>query len=421
MSDLDAWLALVPEKPKAESVSADDPKKQQVYEALSDIIVEASALGVDHPVWVMVRRKSKTGEFDPIFEDSDYWDGTEENRVKQFHEWLASPEYAEAFKAKHESLSLSEDVQGHAPQSFDPHKLARMFGCVYDNGKIRVMNNDEIDEIQAEAKNKPPSKSVIVIAWSYESNKFYVRVPNEDLKWFDNKTAARKYALRAQSRTAEQPRGYRVYDYTRPAGQRMWHGGNEWGPIKKSRKKISEDTAVDSGMVAVVDPCYLLAREEYDVAFNHPEGINRGLEQAIRDKFLPEATAEASALISVIDTRVGDGVFEVCHEGGDIVVKTQYRPMTEDKKGEITKKFTVTASPETMKVFESFMALLHWNGRWGHSACFGMSFDGDGDGRFTVDGMDVDRYKKAVHKVVDHSSTIDYVELANKVSSMTEE
>lgn len=42
----------------------------------------------------------------------------------------------------------------------------------------------------------------------------------------------------------------------------------------------------------------------------------------------------------------------------------------------ITKTFTITTSPSCMKVFERFLALLHWNSRHGHSGIFAMPLDG---------------------------------------------
>ena len=46
----------------------------------------------------------------------------------------------------------------------------------------------------------------------------------------------------------------------------------------------------------------------------------------------------------------------------------------------ITKTYTITATPDTLRRFERFMGFLHYNG--GHSAIFGMPFDGDGHERF---------------------------------------
>lgn len=47
-----------------------------------------------------------------------------------------------------------------------------------------------------------------------------------------------------------------------------------------------------------------------------------------------------------------------------------------------TKTYTITASPAVHRRLERFLALLHYNA--GHSAVFGMSFDGDGRDRLEV-------------------------------------
>lgn len=49
----------------------------------------------------------------------------------------------------------------------------------------------------------------------------------------------------------------------------------------------------------------------------------------------------------------------------------------------VTKIFTITATPDTMKRFERFLCFFHYNG--GHSGLFGMPFDGDGHERLKVD------------------------------------
>ncbi len=53
-------------------------------------------------------------------------------------------------------------------------------------------------------------------------------------------------------------------------------------------------------------------------------------------------------------------------------------------KNQITKTFTITTSPSVMKCFERFLALLHWNSRFGHSSIFAMPLDGDGSDKVTV-------------------------------------
>jgi hypothetical protein len=57
-----------------------------------------------------------------------------------------------------------------------------------------------------------------------------------------------------------------------------------------------------------------------------------------------------------------------------------------DKK--VTKTFTVTATPGVMRRFERFMALLHYNAGFGHSAHFAMFLDGDGWDKFELAEVD---------------------------------
>jgi len=49
----------------------------------------------------------------------------------------------------------------------------------------------------------------------------------------------------------------------------------------------------------------------------------------------------------------------------------------------VTKTYTITATPDTLHRFETFLALMHYNG--GHSGCFAMPFDGDGHERLKVE------------------------------------
>jgi len=64
---------------------------------------------------------------------------------------------------------------------------------------------------------------------------------------------------------------------------------------------------------------------------------------------------------------------------------------------EVTKTFEVTAHPDTMEVFESFLAFLHYNG--GHSAIFGMAFDGDGHDFLRVDPAPDKKYSQAAQNI----------------------
>lgn len=49
-----------------------------------------------------------------------------------------------------------------------------------------------------------------------------------------------------------------------------------------------------------------------------------------------------------------------------------------------TKTFTITANPEMMLKIERFLAWLHYNSAWGHSATIAIDCDGDGSDTVTV-------------------------------------
>lgn len=57
------------------------------------------------------------------------------------------------------------------------------------------------------------------------------------------------------------------------------------------------------------------------------------------------------------------------------------------EKGKETRAFEITTSPRIMKRIERFLALLHYNSSFGHSAMFGMSLDGDGSEKAEVKGI----------------------------------
>ena len=64
----------------------------------------------------------------------------------------------------------------------------------------------------------------------------------------------------------------------------------------------------------------------------------------------------------------------------------------------IRKTFEITATENVMRKFERFLALMHFNG--GHSAAFGMAFDGDGCDRLQVKPSDdLEKYKKDASKI----------------------
>lgn len=53
-----------------------------------------------------------------------------------------------------------------------------------------------------------------------------------------------------------------------------------------------------------------------------------------------------------------------------------------------TRTFTITTSSRVMRRFERFLALLHFNSSFGHSALFGMALDGDGSEKVEVAEVD---------------------------------
>ena len=72
----------------------------------------------------------------------------------------------------------------------------------------------------------------------------------------------------------------------------------------------------------------------------------------------------------------------------------------------------ITASDSVIKCFKRFLALLHWNSRFGHSAYFGMPLDGDGSDKFTAeiefeeDAMD--EFRKEVQLISSVGSDLEY-------------
>ncbi len=49
-----------------------------------------------------------------------------------------------------------------------------------------------------------------------------------------------------------------------------------------------------------------------------------------------------------------------------------------------TKTFTINANPDMMLKIERFLAWLHYNSAWGHSATIAIDSDGDGSDEVTV-------------------------------------
>ncbi|HND47903.1 MAG TPA: hypothetical protein PLL95_05040 [Anaerolineales bacterium] len=50
----------------------------------------------------------------------------------------------------------------------------------------------------------------------------------------------------------------------------------------------------------------------------------------------------------------------------------------------VTKTFTITATPQMMLKIERFLAWMHFNTAWGHSATIALDCDGDGSDKVSV-------------------------------------
>ena len=74
----------------------------------------------------------------------------------------------------------------------------------------------------------------------------------------------------------------------------------------------------------------------------------------------------------------------------------------------ITKNFEITADEEVMNKIERFLALIHYNSHFGHSAIFGMALDGDGNGTVEISNLN-----KSLAKEVDLIGGVGYdIEIA---------
>lgn len=73
-----------------------------------------------------------------------------------------------------------------------------------------------------------------------------------------------------------------------------------------------------------------------------------------------------------------------------------------------TKTFTITAGPALMRRIERFLALLHFNSSFGHSAIFAMPLDGDGSEKVKIEPID----RRLAHEVDAIGGVGYHVELA---------
>ena len=72
-----------------------------------------------------------------------------------------------------------------------------------------------------------------------------------------------------------------------------------------------------------------------------------------------------------------------------------------------TKTYTITATTDTLRKFEGFLALLHFNTGWGHSNLFAMPCDGDGHEHFRVDPEPDKHWRKKASKIGGTGATVE--------------
>ena len=77
----------------------------------------------------------------------------------------------------------------------------------------------------------------------------------------------------------------------------------------------------------------------------------------------------------------------------------------------ITREMKISATPEVWLKLERFFALMHFNG--GHTAIFGIAFDGDGADAFKIDPPPREELRKPAQRIGDAGPTL---EIANENS-----
>jgi hypothetical protein len=78
----------------------------------------------------------------------------------------------------------------------------------------------------------------------------------------------------------------------------------------------------------------------------------------------------------------------------------------------VTKTFTITTDPQMMLKIERFLAWLHFNSMWGHSATVAMDCDGDGEDDVTVEGEGIEAQRAYVDNLsrkVGKTKQVEYI------------
>ena len=98
-------------------------------------------------------------------------------------------------------------------------------------------------------------------------------------------------------------------------------------------KTLSEDIAVDTASIVMIDPCHLFTREEWTSVIRMPgKDHNKNIAKAIKKKFISDSPVRPNELVHVVGTG-GDGSYKVeIAKNGDIVIKTVYGPTNDQEK-----------------------------------------------------------------------------------------
>jgi hypothetical protein len=80
----------------------------------------------------------------------------------------------------------------------------------------------------------------------------------------------------------------------------------------------------------------------------------------------------------------------------------------------VSKDLTISATSEVWRKLERFFALLHFNA--GHTAIFGMTFDGDGADGFKIDPPPSEALRKPAQRIGDAGPTLEMATTNSYVS-----
>lgn len=80
------------------------------------------------------------------------------------------------------------------------------------------------------------------------------------------------------------------------------------------------------------------------------------------------------------------------------------KTIKEESPKPISKTITITGNPAVIERFEMFLQMVYDAGKYGHSATFGFSLDGDGGDFIDFKGLDKKEYETSYHDNVEYAS-----------------